>query len=172
MATTYCVRVDIDYVLAEHGVNAASDDNIDGAVSPTTEAGFVADAIELSADDMNAMIEQRYKLSDLSGNTWCKWANARLAAASLMSRRGNPVSPSLAAQVDLIQDVLEGILSGRRKIPSQSDSFDTLPAVSNYLAKRAAHHRGPVFVDTDTSTRAAPQPPIKRNSGNVHTWPR
>lgn len=172
MATTYCVRADIDFVLAEHGVNAAVDDNIDGAVSPTTEAGFITNAIEISADDMNAIIEQRYKLSDLSGNTWCKWANARLAAAALMTRRGNPMPPSLAGQFDQVQSVLDGILDGSRKIPNQSDSFDTLPLASNYLAKRAAHHDSPVQVDTDTSTRNAPSPPIKRDSGNVHSWPR
>ncbi len=171
MATTYCTRSDVDFVLSNHGVDAAIDDNIDAAVSPTTETPFIADAIEQAADDMNAMIEQRYKLSDLSGNTWCKWANARLAAAALMTRRGNPLPPSLAGQVDQVQSVLEGVLAGSRKIPNQSDSFETIPASTNYLAKRAARHSSPVQVDRDTTTRTAPSPPIKRDSGDIHTWP-
>ena len=172
MATTYCVRADVDFVMSNHGVNAAIDDNIDGAVSPTTETGFITDAIEIAADDMNAKIEQRYKLSELSSNTWCKWANSRLAAAALMTRRGNPLPPSLADQVQQVEDMLDGILAGNRKIPNQNDSFDTLPAVSNYLPQRAASRTSPIKVDTQTSTREAPPTPIKRESGTVHTWPR
>lgn len=172
MATTYCVRADVEFVLSGHGLIAALDDNKDGAESPTTETPFVADAIEIAADDMNAMIEQRYKLTDLSSNTWCKWANARLAAAALMTRRGNPLPPSLADQVQLTEDTLAGVLSGNQKIPGVSDSFDHLPTISNYNVKRAAVHDSPCQVDTDTSTRTAPVNPIKRDGGTVHTWPR
>lgn len=171
MATTYCDSSDVAFVMSQHAIDASIDDNIDGGVSPTTEAGFVADAIELAADDLNSVLSMRYKLSDLAGNTWCKWQNARKAAGALLTRRGNPLPASLAAQIQKCEQTLEGIINQTAKIPNQAESFDHSPAVSNYLVKRAARHSTPLIVDLDTSTRKAPESGIKREGGTINTWP-
>ena len=164
--TTYCDRSDIDDVLSEHAVDRMIDDDHDGVVE-ATELARVTTAIEKAAGRINATVQKRYTLSDLSGNDWLKFVNATLAALTLMRRRGNGVPPSLQEEADEYLEDLNDIKAGRQDIPEQNESFDFAPAVSNYRASRA-DGIAKVRVNTQISTGDDPHPSRKRFPARRH----
>ncbi|MCE9525464.1 MAG: DUF1320 domain-containing protein [Planctomycetales bacterium] len=87
MPQTYCLKADIEAVWTAAAVLASVDDDSSGTLS-ATEEGYITRAIERAAERMNAYLEERYVLSELASNTWCRDANAALAAFLLSIRRG------------------------------------------------------------------------------------
>lgn len=159
-AIIYCVQADVESILGATFVKRRGDDNEDGALS-TTELSYVTDAIDRAATTMNATLEMRYTLSELSGNDWCKWCNAIIAAVFVSERRGNNIPPSTAREYDKYQEDLKGIKSGKMKVPQASDNFGPSPMVSNMLIDMG-NHRNQIRVDTSEST--GPRGTLKRNT--------
>lgn len=154
----YCSASDVKSILSEHGVNAFTDDDLDGVSDGT----LIQDAIDRTASlEMDFVLNQRYRLADLSGNEWCRWVNAILAACAITERRNMPGSKSLLQQRTTITEQLMGIGQGSRKLPGEPERFDHLPAVTNYHPER---WRGdmPIRAVQEKSTGAAPVHPVRR----------
>lgn len=133
MPQTYCLKADLEAVWTAAAVLASVDDDSSGALS-ATEEGYITRAIERAAERMNAYLEERYILSKLASNTWCRDANAAIAAYLLSIRRGDAAPAPFQSQYDdLMSDLLE-IASGRLKVPEVSESVDNVPSVSNFAA--------------------------------------
>jgi len=128
---TYCTQTDVEAMLSEPMVRRLADDDQDGELS-TAEEASVARAIEQAAGQMNAALELRYRLSDLAGNSWCRDANAILAAFLLASRRGNKPPPTLVQLRGAVLIDLADVRAGHLKIPGVADSFDVRPTVTNF----------------------------------------
>lgn len=174
--TTYCNRADVDAILSTVGVTAFADDDEDGSLD-ATELGYVTRAIERAANRMNAFLEMRYELSDLSGNDWCRDANAALAAFLLGGRRNNPVSPVLSTENTQFLDDLKEIRDNNMTVPGAFDSNDALPSVTNFRPERS-RGQAPVRVIREESTRSDPPAgsDIKRRFSREHPsqergWP-
>ncbi len=165
--TVYCTVADVESIISAHGVTAFADDNLDGSRS-AAETQLVADAISRAAAlDINIALSSRYKLSDLSGNVWCKFANAVCAALDVTVRRNNPASRTLAERCKRIRDDLQKIQAGRLQLPDQAESFDQRPTVSNFDVERW-RHQTPVRVRTDESTGPDPSGDILRRTAHIH----
>lgn len=165
--TVYCSVADVESIMATHGVTAFVDDNVDGSRS-AAETQYIADAISRAAAlELNMALGSRYKLSDLSSNVWCRWANAVCAAADLASRRVNPLSRTLADRCKRIRDDLRLIQTGKMALPEQAESFDQRPSVTNYDPER---WRGtsPARVRTDESTGPVPVAGIVRRTARAN----
>lgn len=164
MVTTYCDRDDIIDIAGEASILAAIDDGHDG-VESAAETLYVTKAINRAAAEMNVALECQYILSELSGNEWCKWANASLALYFLRTRRNNPAEASVIEAVNSIRTMLEEIRWGRASLPEQSPSFDFTPAVSN-MRPELFKVDNPIRVVREESTGGDPDPGIKRNLAN------
>lgn len=152
-AQTYCSQSDVESILSAAGVEAFTDDTEVGSAV----AAFVTDAIARSAGDMNAILFCRYVPADLVGSVWCKWHNARRAAAEVCMRRLNPVPSTLGEQLDRERQLLDRIANGDpgARVPDVISSLESIPTVSNFDVQRG-RYRQPVRVAVQESTGAAP----------------
>jgi phage gp36-like protein len=112
-------------------VLASVDDDGNGTLSATEES-YITRAIERAANFVNARLEQRYRLSDLATNTWCRDVNAALAAYWLSTRRADPAPAHLQQQYDAYVAQLTDIAANKSKVPQALDSFDLTPSVTNF----------------------------------------
>lgn len=128
---TYCTRADIESVWTPAAVLAAADDDSSGTLSPVEEA-HIARAIERAAGTMNAVLELRYSLTDLTGNDWCRDCNAALAAYLLATRAGDAAPDTVAAEFDRYLDALAQIRDGLACVPEVTESNRHGPTVSNF----------------------------------------
>ena len=148
--TIYCSRSDIESIWSSLAVIRSVDDDQDGSLS-ATEEGYIDRAIERAANRMNAFLEMRYRLSDLAANTWCRDANALLAAFLLATRRGNPAPDHLLEQYELLLSDLADIRSGHLVVPQAGESVETIPTVTNFAVDPRRAHAKVQRVD-ETST--------------------
>ena len=131
MPQTYCLKADIEALWTVAAVLASVDDDSSGTLS-ATEEGYITRAIERAAERMNAYLEERYVLSQLSSNTWCRDANAAIAAYLLSIRRGSSAPAPFQSQYDGLMSDLFEIAAGRLKVPQAKESVDNVPSVSNF----------------------------------------
>ena len=131
MAQTYCLKADIEALWTAAAVLASVDDDSSGTLS-ATEEGYITRAIERAAERMNAYLEERYVLSELAANTWCRDANAAIAAYLLSIRRGEAAPAPFQSQYDGLMSDLFEIACGRLKVPQAKESVDNLPSVTNF----------------------------------------
>jgi len=148
--TTYCSRSDIESIWSSLAVIRSVDDDQDGSLS-AAEEGYIDRAIQRAANRMNAFLEMRYRLSDLAANTWCRDANALLAAFLLATRRGNPAPDHLQEQYELLLGDLADIRSGHLVVPQAGESVETIPTVTNFAVDPCRAHAKVQRVD-ETST--------------------
>ncbi len=147
MATQiYCTKTDIEAIWPPAELLASVDDDGGGTLS-ATELGYIDRAIERGANFINARLEMRYRLNDLAANTWCRDANAALAAYWLSTRRGDPAPDHLQQQYDAYVTALTEIAAGRLKVPQQVDSFDTSPGLLNFEIDLGQPYRKARVVD-------------------------
>jgi hypothetical protein len=131
MPQTYCLKADIEALWTAAAVLASVDDDSSGTLS-ATEEGYITRAIERAAERMNAYLEERYILSELAANTWCRDTNAAIAAYLLSIRRGESAPAPFQLQYDsLMSDLLE-IAAARLKVPQANESVESIPTVSNF----------------------------------------
>jgi hypothetical protein len=128
---TYCTKPDIEALWTPALLLASVDDDSSGTYSPT-EDGYITRAIERAADRMNAYLEQRYKLADLAANTWCRDANAAIAAYLLSIRRGTSAPAPFQLQYDALMSDLYDISRGRLNVPQATQTLEMIPTVSNF----------------------------------------
>ena len=107
-------------------------DDDEGGTLSATEEGYITRAIERAANLMNARLELRYTLADVAGNTWCRDANAAIAAYWLATRRGDAAPAQLAQQYAAYLADLADIANGKLKVPDAIESFDQTPGVTNF----------------------------------------
>lgn len=131
MPQTYCTKPDIEALWTPAAVLASVDDDASGVLS-ATEEGYITRAIERAAERMNAYLEERYVLSELATNTWCRNTNAAIAAYLLSIRRGNSAPVPFQSQYDGLMSDLFEIAAGRLKVPQAKESVETIPSVSNF----------------------------------------
>lgn len=143
---TYCTKTDIEAIWPPAELLASVDDDGGGTLS-ATELGYIDRAIERAANFINARLEMRYRLSDLAANTWCRDANAALAAFWLSTRKGDPAPAQLQQQYEAYVAALVEIAAGRLKLPQQIDSFDTSPGLSNFEIDLSERRRKVKVVD-------------------------
>jgi phage gp36-like protein len=134
MTQTYCIKADIEAIWPAADLLASVDDDATGTLS-ATEEGYITRAIERAANFLNARLELRYRLSDLAANSWCRDANAAIAAYWLATRRGAAASAQLQQQYDAYVAALAEIALGKAKVPEVRESFDTSPSVTNFAAR-------------------------------------
>ena len=128
---TYCTKSDLEAIWPPADLLASVDDDTSGTLSATEES-YIDRAIERAANFLNARLETRYRLTDLTTNTWCRDANAALAAYWLSTRRGDPAPAQLQQQYDAYLATLAEIAVGRMKVPQAAESFDMTPTVTNF----------------------------------------
>ncbi len=129
---TYCTRADVESVWSPAAVLAAADDDNNSSLSPAEEA-LIEHAIERGAGQLNAVLEQRYSLSALATNAWCRDANAVFAAYFLAARKTDEALPTgLANLFAWYCETLTDIGRGRLKVPEAAETHDHLPSVSNF----------------------------------------
>jgi phage gp36-like protein len=114
MTQTYCTKTDIEAIWPPASLLASVDDDASGTLS-ATEDGYITRAIERAANFINSRLEARYRLTDLASNTWCRDANAAIAAYWLSNRRGAAV-PALQQQYDAY------VAAARRNHPRPPES--------------------------------------------------
>jgi len=131
---TYCTKSDIEALWPPADLLASVDDDASGTLT-ATEEDYITRAIERAANLMNARLEMRYLVEDLAENTWCRDANAAIAAFLLSTRRGAAAPAQLQEQYDAYLAALASIAAGRLKVPQQAESFTALPSVSNFAAR-------------------------------------
>jgi len=134
MTQTYCTKTDIEAIWPPASLLASVDDDASGTLS-ATEDGYITRAIERAANFINSRLETRYRLADLAANTWCRDANAAIAAYWLSNRRGAAVPAHLQQQYDAYVATLADIALGKMKVPEARESFDMTPGVVNFQAK-------------------------------------
>ena len=127
----YCTKADIEAIWPPADLLASVDDDASGTLS-ATEEGYIDRAIERAANHINARLDTRYRLADLAGNTWCRDANAALAAYWLSTRRGAAAPAHLQQQYDAYLAALGEIAAGRMKVPQAAESFDLTPTMTNF----------------------------------------
>lgn len=130
----YCNRDDIESQWSPVALLRCVDDDHDGVLSPR-ELGTITQAIERAANKMNASLEMRYSLAALQGNTWCRDANAAIAAYFLATRRGNPAPDHIQELSDGYLADLAEIRRGRMKTPQVSESLPHTPVATNFRAE-------------------------------------
>lgn len=133
MPQTYCLKPDLEAVWTAAAVLASVDDDSSGTLS-ATEEGYITRAIERAAERMNAYLEERYILSELASNAWCRDANAAIAVYLLSIRRGDAAPAPFQLQYDGLMSDLYEIARGRLKVPEAKESVDSVPTVSNFAA--------------------------------------
>jgi hypothetical protein len=131
MTQTYCTKADIEAIWPAANLLASVDDDTSGTLS-ATEDGYITRAIERAANLINSRLEVRYRVVDLALNTWCRDANAAIAAYLLATRRGAAAPAHLQQQYDAYMDALADIGLGKQKVPEQAEGFSALPTVSNF----------------------------------------
>lgn len=127
----FCVREDVETLWSTADVLNSVDDDTSGTLSAAEEA-FIDEAILRAANQMASFLALRYDVTALMGNTWCKQANAALAAYLLATRRGDPAPSQLAEMRSQVIADLEAIKSGAQKIYGASEDFQQLPTLTNY----------------------------------------
>ena len=142
----YCTLSDIEAIWPPADVLASVDDDASGTLS-ATESSYIDRAIERAANFINARLEMRYRLSDLAANTWCRDANAAIAAYWLATRRGAAAPAQLQQQYDAYVAELVAIVAGSIKLPQQAESFDLMPGVTNYAIRLDEPYRKAQVVD-------------------------
>ena len=130
----YCTQSDIEAIWPPGDLLASVDDDASGTLS-ATELSYIDRAIERAANFINARLEMRYRLTDLSENTWCRDANAAIAAYWLSTRRGAAAPAQLQQQYDAYVAQLVAIVAGSIKLPQQAESFELMPGVSNFAIR-------------------------------------
>jgi phage gp36-like protein len=150
MTQIYCTKSDIEAIWPPADLLASVDDDTSGTLS-VTESSYIDRAIERAANFLNARLEMRYSLEDLAANTWCRDANGAIAAYWLSTRRGAAAPAQLQQQYDTYTAQLADIAAGRMKVPQQSDSYDTMPGVTNYAIRLDEPWRKAQVID-ETST--------------------
>jgi phage gp36-like protein len=143
---TYCTKADIEAIWPPDELLDSVDDDASGTLS-TTEEGHIARAIERAANFMNARLELRYELGSLAANTWCRDANAAIAAYWLATRRGAAAPAHLEQQYEAYVAALADIAAGKAKLPQQPESYDTLPGVTNFAIRLDEPYRKAQRVD-------------------------
>lgn len=132
MATqVYCTKTDIEAIWPAATLLASVDDDANGTLS-ATELGYIDRAIERAANFINARLEMRYSLATIASNTWCRDANAAIAAYWLSTRRGLAAPAHLQQQYDAYVAELVAIVAGGIKLPQQPESLDFAPGVTNF----------------------------------------
>ncbi len=131
MPQTYCLKADIEALWTVAAVLASVDDDTSGTLS-AAEEGYITRAIQRAAERMNAYLEERYVLAELATNTWCRDANAAIAAYLLSIRRGVSAPAPFQLQYDGLMSDLFEIARGRLKVPEANESVETIPTVSNF----------------------------------------
>src|SRR5438093_13174295 len=121
MTQTYCTRSDIEAIWPPASLVASVDDDGNGTLSATEES-YITRAIERAANFINSRLEMRYRLTDLATSTWCRDANAAIAAYWLATRRGAAAPAQLQQQYDAYVAALAEIAAGRLKVPQQAES--------------------------------------------------
>ena len=134
MTQIYCTKSDIEAIWPPASLLASVDDDANGTLS-ATESGYIDRAIERAANFLNARLEMRYSLDELAANTWCRDANAAIAAYWLSTRRGAAAPAQLQQQYDAYTAQLAEIAAGRVKVPQQPESYDLMPGVTNYAIR-------------------------------------
>jgi phage gp36-like protein len=134
MTQTYCIKSDIEALWPPADLLASVDDDASGTLT-ATEEGYITRAIERAANQMNVRLETRYTLEDLAQNTWCRDANAAIAAFLLATRRGDPAPAQLQEQYEAYLAALAAIAAGTLKVPQQAESFTALPSVTNFAVR-------------------------------------
>ncbi|QDU31889.1 hypothetical protein ETAA8_70510 [Anatilimnocola aggregata] len=129
--TTYCTAADLEAVWAPDQILASVDDDESGTLS-SAESAHLDRAIERAAGRMNACLELRYSLATLSGNAWCRDANAAIAVYLLAIRRGEAAPAALQEQHDAYFAELLEIAAGRRNVPQAVITLDSRPSVMNF----------------------------------------
>ncbi len=160
MTTIYCTVTELQSLMSDAFVTASVDDDEDG-VNDAGEDTLVDDAIEQGAVAMNAFLQQRYTLSELTSNDWAKWCNATLAAECITARRGNP--EMFVERAERYRGWLEDIADGKMPLPEASPTFDSRPTVSTFDVERWRKD-APVRVVKDQSTGPDPAPGVKRRT--------
>jgi phage gp36-like protein len=146
MPQTYCIQADIEAIWPPGSLLASVDDDASGTLSPTEE-GYITRAIERAANFINSRLEMRYRVADLATNTWCRDANAAIAAYWLSTRRGAAAPAHLQQQYDAYLAALADIAAGRMKVPEADDSFDMSPGLTNFEIRLDDPHRKAQRVD-------------------------
>lgn len=142
----YCTKSDIEAIWPPGSLLASVDDDANGTLS-ATESSYIDRAIERGSNFINARLEMRYELGDLAANTWCRDANAAIAAYWLATRRGAAAPAQLQQQYDAYGAALADIASGRIKLPEQAESFDIMPGVTNFEIRLDEPYRKAQKVD-------------------------
>src|SRR5262245_11686249 len=142
----YCTKADIEAIWPAGSLLASVDDDASGTLS-ATELSYIDRAIERAANFINARLEMRYRLSDLAANTWCRDANAAIAAYWLATRRGGAAPAQLQQQYDAYVALLDEIVNGRMKAPQQAESFEMGPGVVNFEVRLDERRRKARRVD-------------------------
>src|SRR5262245_4934525 len=140
MTQTYCTKTDIEAIWPPASLLASVDDDTSGTLSPTEEA-YITRAIERAANLINSRLAMRYQLVDLAANTWCRDANAAIAAYWLSTRRGLAAPAHLQQQYDAYAAQLAQIAAGFMKVPQQPESFAAVPGVVNFEVHMDDAHR-------------------------------
>ena len=146
MTQTYCTRSDIEAIWPPANLLASVDDDANGTLSATEES-YITRAIERAANFINARLEMRYRLTDLATSTWCRDANAAIAAYWLATRRGVAAPAQLQQQYDAYVAALAEIAAGRMKVPQQAESFAATPGVTNFEIRLDEPHRKAQRID-------------------------
>lgn len=148
--TTYCTQSDLEAIWPPADLIASVDDDTSGTLSPTEE-GYITRAIERAANHINSRLAVRYELADLAASTWCRDANAAIAAYWLANRRGAAVPPYLTQFYEAYMETLDEIAAGRLRVPDVGESHDNAPSVTNFAIDLAQPHRKAQRID-ETST--------------------
>jgi hypothetical protein len=151
---TYCTKPDIESLWDPADLLASVDDDTSGTLN-ATELGYITRAIERAAGRMNAYLELRYRLADLTGNAWCRDANAAIAAYLLSIRRGDPAPVPLQSQYDGYMSELYDISRGRLNVPEAPQSLEMIPTVSNFRVD-PRHSRATVRRISEISSGSPP----------------
>ena len=147
---TYCTKADIEAIWPPEDLLDSVDDDASGTLS-ATEEGYITRAIERAAGHINSRLAVRYVLADLAASSWCRDANAAIAAFFLANRRGAAVPAHLQQQYDAYLATLEEVAAGRLRVPDAGESHDHGPSVTNFYPHLAEPFRKAQRVD-DTST--------------------
>ena len=165
----YCTTADVESILSAHGLTAVVDDNLTYA-RDGSETTYISNAIAMAATlHIDIWLNQRYTLSDLTSNEYCRWANAIFAAFALAQRRNQSAPDSLTDEREILFQQLQSIHRGYNSLPGQAEPVDRLPSVTNFIVER---YRGvmPVRVRQLESTRAQPVNGVLRKKSRFVDW--
>jgi phage gp36-like protein len=147
---TYCTKTDLEALWPPDDLLDSVDDDTSGTLS-ATEEGHITRAIERAANLMDARLAVRYQLADLATNTWCRDANAAIAAFLLATRRGLAAPAQLTQQYEAYVLLLDRIAAGFLRVPEAAESFEPGPSVTNFAIDLSEPYRKAAVVE-ETST--------------------